>query len=335
MKNLLEAGVHFGHQTHKWDPRMAPYIYTARSGIHIIDLKKTVYMAKQAYEALRDLTRMGDRVLFVGTKKQAREVIEKEASRCGMPYVSYRWLGGLITNWVTIKKSIARMKRLESLEESNSFSKETRTKKEMLELKRELEKLRKNFGGIKDVQVLPEILFVIDPDKEAIAVAEAQKAGLKIFGVVDSNCNPTGIDYPIPGNDDAIRSIALFAQTMADAILEGTRSIDSGAEFTDDDAQMDEDSLVNVQRYQGEYDEAGNFILDETMDGPDNKNNTEKTENKDAEKPKAEATSPDASQAKPIEQTPKVLPLVKEKKIETINKIKIKKKVSKIKDTNK
>ena len=265
MKNLLETGVHFGHQTRKWNPRMAPYIYTTRSGIHIIDLKQTVQMAKRAYEALRDFTRIGERVLFVGTKKQAREVVQKEAQRCGMPYINQRWLGGLITNWATVKKSIARMKRLEVMEENDSFEQETHTKKEALELRRELQKLHKDFGGIKDMQSLPEILFVIDPHKEAIAVAEARKAGLKVFAVVDSNCDPRLIDYPIPGNDDAIRAISLFLQTMADAVLEGTQSIDSGAEFSDDDAVMDEASLSDDPRYKGEYDESGEFILDEAL----------------------------------------------------------------------
>lgn len=270
MKNLLETGVHFGHQTHKWNPRMAPYIYTTRSGIHIIDLKKTVQMAKRAYEALRDFTRLGERVLFVGTKKQARGVIEREAKRCNMPYVTQRWLGGLITNWTTVKKSIVRMRRLETMEENNSFEQESHTKKEALELKRELQKLHKDFGGIKDMQSLPEILFVVDPQKESIAVAEARKAGLKVFAVVDSNCDPRLIDYPIPGNDDAIRAISLFLETMADAVLEGAQSISSGAaQFSDDDAKMDEEtleeSLADDARYKGEYDESGEFILDEPL----------------------------------------------------------------------
>ena len=266
MKNLLEAGVHFGHQTRKWDPRMAPYIYTSRSGIHIIDLKKTVQMAKKAYEALRGMSRSGASVLFVGTKKQAREVVAKEAKRCGMPYVNQRWLGGLLTNWSTVRKSIARMKRLESMEENNSFEEESRTKKEALELKRELEKLRKDFNGIKDITNLPEIIFIIDPSKESIAIREARKAGLTIFAVVDSNCNPELIDYPIPGNDDAIRAITLFLQTMADAVLEGAQSISSGAKFSDDDAGMEEISgLSDEVRYKGEYDESGEFILDEPL----------------------------------------------------------------------
>jgi small subunit ribosomal protein S2 len=264
MKNLLEAGVHFGHQTRKWNPKMAPYIFTARNGIHIIDLQKTVQMAKLAYVALREYTHRGEKVLFVGTKKQARSAIEREAQRCGMFYINNRWPGGLLTNWATVKKSTARMKRLEVMEENNSFDQEARTKKEALELQRELDKLRKNLGGIKDMQTIPEIMFVIDPSKESIAIQEARKMGIKIFAVVDSNCNPDLVDYPIPGNDDAIRAISLFLQTMADAVIEGTQGISSGAEFTDDDASMDVDEVIKADvRYKGEYDETGEFIMDE------------------------------------------------------------------------
>ena len=266
MKNLLEAGVHFGHQTRKWNPRMAPYIFTARNGIHIIDLQKTVQMAKTAYESLREFTARGEKVLFVGTKKQARGAIEREALRCGMYYVNNRWLGGLLTNWTTVKKSIARMKKLEGMEETNTFDQEARTKKEALELSRELDKLRKNLAGIKDMQSLPEILFVIDPGKELIAVKEAKKLNIKVFAVVDSNCDPDIIDYPIPGNDDAIRAISLFLQTMANAVLEGTQGITHGAEFMDDDATMDPDSIqIDSIQYKGEYNEAGEFIMDEAL----------------------------------------------------------------------
>ena len=313
MKNLLETGVHFGHQTRKWNPHMAPYIYTTRSGIHIIDLKKTVQMAKRAYEALRDFTRAGERVLFVGTKKQARGVIEKEAKRCGMPYVTQRWLGGLITNWATVKKSIARMKRLETMEENNSFEQESHTKKEALELKRELQKLHKDFGGIKDMQTLPEILFVIDPDKEAIAVAEARKAGLKVFAVVDSNCDPRIIDYPIPGNDDAIRAISLFLQTMADAVLEGTQSIVSGAQFSDDDAKMDEESLADDPRYKGEYDESGEFILD----NPLSPNAESKEEKKESSASSSKDNSESENKSDPIKQTEPQSSTISEKDSET------------------
>ncbi|MBI3394828.1 MAG: 30S ribosomal protein S2 [Spirochaetia bacterium] len=270
MKNLLEAGVHFGHQTRKWDPRMEPYIFTARNGIHIIDLQKTVQLAKTAYEAMRDFTSRGAKVLFVGTKKQARSAIEREAVRCNMFYISNRWPGGLLTNWQTIKKSITRMKKLETMEQSGSFDAEAKTKKEALELKRELEKMRKSFAGIKELNTPPDILFVIDPSKESIAVKEARKLGIKVFAVVDSNCNPDVIDYPIPGNDDAIRAISLFLQTMADAVLEGTQGITQGASFSDDDAAMDPDAIpVDSLQYKGEYDEHGEFIPDEPVKNAD------------------------------------------------------------------
>ena len=267
MKNLLEAGVHFGHQTRKWDPRMSPYIFTARNGIHIIDLQKTVQMAKVAYEALRELTHKGERVLFVGTKKQARAAIEREAKRCGMYYVNTRWPGGLLTNWTTVKKSIARLKKLEAMEETGSFEEEARTKKEALLLQRELDNLRKNLSGIKDMATPPDVMFVIDPSKEGIAIQEARKLGIKIFAVVDSNCNPNEIDFPIPGNDDAIRAISLFLQTMADAIIEGTQGISDASHFSeeDEDSAMDLDSITldSDIKYKGEYDESGEFIADD------------------------------------------------------------------------
>lgn len=267
MKTLLEAGVHFGHQTKKWDPRMEPYIFTARNGIHIIDLQKTVQMAKNAYEALREHTHRGKKVLFVGTKKQARGAVEREAQRCKMFYVNTRWPGGLLTNWNTVKKSIARLKRLEAMEETGTFEQEARTKKEILMLQRELDNLRKNLSGIKDMQSPPEIMFVVDPSKEDIAVREAKALGITIFAVVDSNCNPELIDYPIPGNDDAIRAISLFLQTMADAIIEGTEGTMSNAQFTDDDAELDPDSIpVDSSRYKGEWDEELHEYIEDDPD---------------------------------------------------------------------
>lgn len=266
MKTLLEAGVHFGHQTRKWDPRMAPYIFTARNGIHIIDLQKTVQLAKKAYEALREYTHRGEKVLFVGTKKQARSAVEREAKRCKMYYINTRWPGGLLTNWNTVRKSIARLKKLESMEENNSFDQEARTKKEVLMLRRELEKLRKDLAGIKDMNTLPENIFIIDPDRERIAVQEAQKLGIRIHAVVDSNCNPEPIDFPIPGNDDAIRAISLFLQTMADAIIEGTEGVSGTSDFVEDDTEFDPDSITpDSIRYKGEYDETGEFIPDEPI----------------------------------------------------------------------
>ncbi|MCB1156822.1 MAG: 30S ribosomal protein S2 [Leptospiraceae bacterium] len=260
MKSLLEAGVHFGHQTRRWNPKMSPYVFTARNGIHIIDLQKTVQKTKEAYDALKHLTSQGKKVLFVGTKKQARGAIEREAQRCNMFYVSNRWLGGTLTNWNTVKKSIARLKKLESMEQNNTFETEARTKKEQLGLQRELDKLRKNLGGIKDMNSLPDILFVIDPKKEEIAVKEAKTLGLTVFAVIDTNCDPELIDYAIPGNDDAIRAISLFLETMANAIIEGTGGQVVQPKFSD---EFDVDALTNSMDYRGEYDEEGRFIMDE------------------------------------------------------------------------
>lgn len=261
MKNLLEAGVHFGHQTRKWNPKMAPYVFTARNGIHIIDLQKTVQKTKEAYDALKKLTSQGKKVLFVGTKKQARGAVEDEAQRCNMFYISNRWLGGLLTNWNTVKKSIARLKKLEQMVESNSLDTMVKTKREQLGLQRELEKLRKTLGGIKDMNTIPEILFVIDPKKEEIAVKEAKKLGLTVFAVIDTNCDPELIDHAIPGNDDAIRAIRLFLETMANAVIEGTGGEVEKPKFSDD-FDVDEDEMTKIN-YQGEYDEEGNFIKDD------------------------------------------------------------------------
>jgi small subunit ribosomal protein S2 len=264
MKTLLEAGVHFGHKTSKWDPRMKPYIFMARNGIHIIDLQKTVQLAKKAFEALREAANRGEKVLFVGTKKQARSAVQREATRCGMYYINTRWPGGLLTNWRTVRQSIERLKKLEKMEEENSWHLEARTKKEMLMLKRELEKLRKHLAGIKDMLTIPENIFIIDPDRERIAVQEARKLGIKIFAIVDTNCNPEIIDYPIPGNDDAIRSISLFLETMADAIIQGKEGKKEDSQFTDDDFDVAKyDDHQDSLRYKGEYDETGEFVEDE------------------------------------------------------------------------
>lgn len=261
MKSLLEAGVHFGHQTRRWNPRMAPYVFTARNGIHIIDLQKTVQKTKEAYDALKQFTAQGKKVLFVGTKKQARGAIEREAKRCNMFYISNRWLGGLLTNWNTVKKSIARLKKLEMMLQNDSMNTEAKTKREQLGLQRELEKLRKTLNGIKDMTTIPDILFVIDPKKEEIAVKEAQTLGLKVFAVVDTNCDPELVDYPIPGNDDAIRAISLFLETMANAIIEGTGGVVAQPpKFSD---EFDVDALNYSMDYRGEYDEEGRFIMDD------------------------------------------------------------------------
>jgi len=218
MKSLLESGVHFGHQVKRWDPRMKKFIFAERNGIHIIDLQKTILSIKEAYEAVRKTAAAGKGVLFVGTKKQAQQTIAKEAERCGMFYVNNRWLGGMLTNFSTIKKSLLRLKKIEKMEIDGTF--ESLTKKEIAGLQKEKAKLEKNLGGIKEMKELPGIIFVIDTRKETIAVAEARRMGIPIVAVVDTNCNPEGIDYPIPGNDDAIRAISLFTQIIANAVVE-------------------------------------------------------------------------------------------------------------------
>jgi len=218
MKNLLESGVHFGHQTRRWDPRMKKYIFAQRNGIHIIDLQKTIVSIKDAYDVVRQTVLAGKTVLFVGTKKQAQASVKREAERCDMFYVNNRWLGGMLTNFSTIKKSLLRLKKIEKMEIDGTF--EQLTKKEVARLLKEKGRLEKNLGGIKNMNDLPGVMFVIDTRKEAIAVAEAQRMGIPIIAVVDTNCNPEGIDYPIPGNDDAIRAINLFTQVIANAVIE-------------------------------------------------------------------------------------------------------------------
>jgi len=218
MKNLLQAGVHFGHQTTRWNPRMKKYIYGTRNGIHIVDLQKTLKKFQEAEKYIRELARSGKTLLFVATKKQAQELIAQEAVRCGMFYINQRWLGGTMTNFLTIRKSIDRLRELEKQEEEGEFDK--LHKKEALRMRREIEKLNKFFRGIKTMKQLPDAIFIIDTHKEKIALAEARKLGIKILALVDTNCDPTGIDFPFPGNDDAIRSIKLFAQRIADVWVE-------------------------------------------------------------------------------------------------------------------
>ena len=220
MKQLLEAGVHFGHQTSRWNPKMRGYIFGARNGIHIIDLQQTVTMFKGAAAFVRDLAASGGHMLFVGTKKQAQEAIKEEAERCGMFHVHNRWLGGTLTNFSTIRQSIERLRKIEEME-SNPKIVEALTKKEMLGLKREKEKLEQSLGGIKGMKKLPDAIFVIDPKQEEIAVREARKLGIPVVAVVDTNCDPDMVDYKVPGNDDAIRAIRLFCAAICDAIIEG------------------------------------------------------------------------------------------------------------------
>jgi small subunit ribosomal protein S2 len=223
MKNLLESGVHFGHQTKRWDPRMKKYIFAERNGIHIIDLQKTITAIKDAYDFVRKNVHDGKSILFVGTKKQAQVAVEKEAKRCGMFFVNNRWLGGMLTNFATIKKSIMKLKKIEKMEIDGTF--ESLTKKEISLLMKEKSSLEKNLGGIKDMKELPGVLFIIDTKKEAIAIAEAVRCNIPVIAVVDTNSNPEGITFPIPGNDDAIRAITLFTQIIANAVVEADNEI--------------------------------------------------------------------------------------------------------------
>lgn len=220
MKQLLEAGVHFGHQTSRWNPKMKPYIFGARNGIHIIDLQQTVKMVKDVCVHVRDMIVAGGHVLFVGTKKQAQDSVREEAERCGMSYVHHRWLGGTLTNFQTVRQSIERLKKLEEMANDPKVV-EALTKKEMLSHNRERAKLERALGGIKDIRKLPDAVFVIDPGQEAIAVREARKLGIKVIAIIDSDCDPDLVDYKIPGNDDAIRAIRLFCSLMAEAVNEG------------------------------------------------------------------------------------------------------------------
>ena len=233
MKALLEAGVHFGHQTRRWNPKMAPYIYTERNGIYIIDLQKTVKKLEEAYAFVRQLSENGQSLLFVGTKKQAQESIRDEALRCGMHYVNARWLGGMLTNFRTIRKRIDRMAQLQNMKDNGTF--ELLPKKEVAKLELEMEKLDKYLGGVKNMKTLPKAMFIVDPHKERIAVAEARKLNIPIVAIVDTNCNPDEIDYVIPGNDDAIRAIKLIASVMANAMIEGRQGeqVEEAAEAKD------------------------------------------------------------------------------------------------------
>lgn len=243
MKELLEAGVHFGHQTRRWNPKMAEYIFTERNGIYIVDLQKTLGKVEEAYEFIRSIADEGGTVLFVGTKKQAQEAIESEAKRCGMYFVSQRWLGGTLTNFKTIKKRIDRLFELEQMEADGTF--EVLPKKEVLNLKGEKERLEKFLGGIKEMDRLPAALFVVDPKKERIAVREARNLGIPIVSIVDTNCDPDEVDYVIPGNDDAIRAVKLIAGKMADAIIEAHQ----GEQFHVEEKAEEQDEEYNIDDY--------------------------------------------------------------------------------------
>lgn len=238
MKQLLEAGVHFGHQTRRWNPKMAPYIFTERNGIYIIDLQKTVKKLDEAYNFIKSVAENGDTVLFVGTKKQAGDSVKEEALRAGVHYVNARWLGGMMTNFKTIQRRIKRLEQLHQMEEDGTFN--LLPKKEVIKLQLEIEKLEKYLGGIKTMTKLPGALFIVDPRKEKIAVAEAKKLGIPIVAIVDTNCDPDDVDYVIPGNDDAIRAVKLIAGAMADAVIEGRQGEAAEAAAEEKEAAADE-----------------------------------------------------------------------------------------------
>ncbi len=237
MKQLLEAGVHFGHQTRRWNPKMAPYIYTERNGIYIIDLQKSVVMVDEAYKAVADIVANGGTILFVGTKKQAQDAVKTEAERCGMYYVNERWLGGMLTNFKTIRSRVNRLREIEKMAEDGTF--DVLPKKEVIALRKEWDKLEKNLGGIKDMDRLPDAIFVVDPKKERICVQEAHALGITLIGIADTNCDPEELDYVIPGNDDAIRAVKLLVGKMADAVIEANQGTaeapEEAVEMTDAD----------------------------------------------------------------------------------------------------
>ncbi len=237
MKQLLEAGVHFGHQTRRWNPKMAPYIYTERNGIYIIDLQKSVGMVDDAYNAVKDCVANGGKILFVGTKKQAQDSIKAEAERCGMYYVNQRWLGGMLTNFKTIQSRIQQLKKIEEMQEDGTF--DVLPKKEVIELKKQMEKLQKNLGGIKEMKEVPDMIFVVDPRKERICIQEAHTLGIPLVGIADTNCDPEELDYVIPGNDDAIRAVKLIVSKMADAVIEANQGMDAAdvEEVEEEDAE--------------------------------------------------------------------------------------------------
>ncbi len=249
MKQLLEAGVHFGHQTRRWNPKMAPYIYTERNGIHIIDLQKTVGMVDDAYKAVEEIVANGGTVLFVGTKKQAQDAIREEATRCGMFYVNERWLGGMLTNFKTIQSRIKRLQKIEEMSQDGTF--DVLPKKEVIAIKKEWEKLEKNLGGIKEMKKLPDAIIIIDPKKERICVAEAHALNIPLIGIADTNCDPEELSYIIPGNDDAIRAVRLIVSKMADAVIEANQGAEvqqqESAEGSDTMAEAVAEAIANAE----------------------------------------------------------------------------------------
>lgn len=254
MKQLLEAGVHFGHQTRRWDPKMAEYIFQARNGIHIIDLQKTSKKLDEAYNFMKEQAEEGKTILFVGTKKQAQECMKEAALKCGMYYIDQRWLGGMLTNFGTIQKRIQRLKDLETMQEDGTF--DVLPKKEVILLKKEMEKLEKNLGGIKEMDKVPGVIFLVDPKKERIAILEAKKLGIPVVGLVDTNCNPEELDYPIPGNDDAIRAVKLIADVMANAVIEGKQGESFEPEMQEEQVAEAEEA-TSIEEVASETEETG------------------------------------------------------------------------------
>ena len=280
MKQLLEAGVHFGHQTRRWNPKMAPYIYTERNGIYIIDLQKSVGMVDNAYKAVSDIAAEGDTILFVGTKKQAQEAVKTEAERCGMFYVNERWLGGTLTNFKTMQSRIRRLKDIERMSEDGTF--DVLPKKEVVNLKKEWAKLERNLGGIKDMKRIPDAIFVVDPKKEKICVQEAHSLGITLIGIADTNCDPEDLDYIIPGNDDAIRAVNLIVSTMADAVIEANQGASYDGEY--DDEYDDETEAPKAE-------EAKEDVAEEKAEDDTPETDEEKTEQEVADEVEAEASA--------------------------------------------
>ncbi|WP_319756025.1 30S ribosomal protein S2 [uncultured Sphaerochaeta sp.] len=287
MKSLLESGVHFGHQTKRWNPKMARFIFSQRNGIHIIDLQKTSACIVEAYDAVRAIVKQGKPILFVGTKKQAQQAIEAEAKRCGMPYINNRWLGGMLTNFSTIKKSIATLKKIEKMEIDGTF--ESLTKKEVSLLTKQKAKLEKNLGGIKDMKELPGALFIIDTKKEAIAVTEAKRLGIPVIAVVDTNCDPTDITYPIPGNDDAIRAISLFVEIIANAVVDadneaGIQIIEAlGGDDDDDKVEETEEKAEETEEIVFSTEEGAEFSKFEEKENVEKEEETETEDETESE----------------------------------------------------
>ena len=284
MKQLLEAGVHFGHQTRRWDPKMAEYIFQARNGIHIIDLQKTSKKLDEAYAFLKEQAEEGKTVLFVGTKKQAQDCVKEAAEKCGMYYVNQRWLGGTLTNFTTIRKRIGRLVELEKMQEDGTF--EVLPKKEVILLKKEMEKLEKNLGGIKEMEELPGVMFIVDPKKERIGILEARKLGIPVIGLVDTNCNPEDVDYAIPGNDDAIRAVKLIADCMANAVIEGRQgeSLEVAEEAMETEETAEPTDMEEVVAETEETVEAP--VQEEALEEKSEEKESEEASLEEAEKPK-------------------------------------------------